>query len=214
MLPRVGNLFKMNDFERIRKYIANSFNFTFFMAFPMMFGLMAISNNFVPWFFGYGYNKVIPNLIVIAPILICISTSNIIGVQFLLPTGHQKAYTISILVGCFVNLFLNLLLIPRFFSIGAAIGSVFAELSVTVVQIFFTRSEFDIKSIIVKSRNYVICSFIMFLGVYILSRVLFPSFINTLICILVGGIIYIGLLFLVKDVTIMNGIYKVKNRKY
>lgn len=78
-------------------------------------------------------------------VLLCIATSNIIGVQFLLPTGRQKEYTLSIFAGCVLNLSLNLLLIPRYLSVGAAIGSVIAELGVTLVQLYYTKSEFSIK---------------------------------------------------------------------
>lgn len=50
MMPRVANLFKQNQLEQVKKYLSKSFRFVFFLAFPMMFGLMSISHNLVPWF--------------------------------------------------------------------------------------------------------------------------------------------------------------------
>lgn len=213
MLPRIANLFKLNNYKRIIEYINSSFRFTYFLAFPMMFGLIGISYNFVPWFFGNGYDKVVPNIIVIAPVLLCIATSNIIGVQFLLPTGRQKEYTLSIFAGCVLNLSLNLLLIPRYLSVGAAIGSVIAELGVTLVQLYYTKSEFSIRHIVLNTKNYFICSCLMLGPVYMLSRILVPSFINTAICILVGGVSYFSLLYIVKDVTLLDIVCKIKSKK-
>lgn len=209
MLPRIANLFKLNDYDRIKECIGLSFKFTCFLAFPMMFGLMGISYNFVPWFFGNGYEKVIPNMIVIAPVLLCIATSNIIGVQFLLPTGRQREYTLSIFAGCILNLALNGIFIPRYLSLGAAIGSVIAELGVTSVQIYFTRNEFSIKHIVKDNKCYIECSAIMFFPVYVLSKLLVPSFVNTIICVLVGGITYFLLLFAMKDATMLEVINKI-----
>ena len=128
MMPRVANLFKLNEMEKVKSYLSKSFRFVFFMSFPMMFGLMAVSCNIVPWFFGSGYDKVIPNMMVIAPILVIVALSNFIGNQFLLPTGMQKEYTISVVTGCVVNFSLNLLLIPFFLSIGVAVATVIVEI--------------------------------------------------------------------------------------
>ena len=70
-------------------------------------------------------------MMVIAPILVIIALSNLMGNQFLLPTGRQKEYTLSVVTGCVVNFALNLLLIPHFLSIGAAVATVIAETSIT-----------------------------------------------------------------------------------
>ena len=143
MMPRVANLFIQKKIEKIKVYLSKSFKFVFFISFPMMFGLMATSYNIVPWFLGTGYDKVAPNMILIAPIAPLIALSNIMGTQYLLPIGRQKEYTTSVIIGCIVNCVFNLLLIPKLLSIGAAIATVIAEFSVTAVQAYFVRRDFD-----------------------------------------------------------------------
>ena len=199
MLPRVANLFKQNEKTKIMEYMNRSFDFVFFISFPMMFGLMAISPNLVPWFFGKGYDKVIPNMMLISPILVMIAFSNIIGTQYLLPTGRQKAYTTSVLIGCFTNCLLNYLLIPHFYSLGAAVATVISETSVTVFQIFCTRDDFNFKELIWTNKLYILSSFIMFIAVFTFSINLNPNAINTVICILVGFLSYCFVLFIFKD---------------
>ena len=199
MMPRVANLFKQNEMDKVKNYLSKSFRFVFFLSFPMMFGLIAVSSNIVPWFFGLGYEKVIPNMMVIAPILVMIALSSIMGTQYLLPTGRQKEYTLSVVTGCVVIFTLNLLLIPHFLSIGAAIATVVAETSVSGVQVYFTRKDFNFVNIIGKNKHYLVSSLVMFVPTYLLARYLSPSIINTFICVVVGGVIYFGLLFAMKD---------------
>lgn len=146
MMPRVANLFKHNEMEKVKNYLSKSFRFVFLLSFPMTFGLMAVSCNIVPWFLGSGYGKVIPNMMVIAPILVMVSLSNIIGMQYLLAIGRHRDFTISLVAGCVINFSLNLLLIPFFLSIGAAVATVIAETSVTGVQVFFTRKDFKFRA--------------------------------------------------------------------
>lgn len=61
MMPRIANLFKNEKHEEIRIYMQNSIKFVLVLAIPFTFGIMAIAKGFVPWFFGSGYEKVIPN---------------------------------------------------------------------------------------------------------------------------------------------------------
>ena len=210
MLPRVANLFKLNEMEKIKAYLSKSFKFICFLSFPMFFGLMAISCNIVPWFFGAGYEKVVPNMMVIAPIISIIAWSNIIGVQYLLPTGRQKEYTISVVTGCVVNCCLNLLLIPRFLSIGAAVATIIAECSVTGTQIYFTRASFDFRQIVKENIKYVLCAGLMFVPTYLAASKLSATIVHTMICVALGGAIYIVLLVLMKDETLLEAAEKVK----
>ena len=210
MMPRVANLFKQNQLEQVKKYLSKSFRFVFFLAFPMMFGLMSISHNLVPWFFGDGYNKVVPNIMVISPILVIIALSNIMGTQYLLPIGRQKEYTLSVVVGCIVNFSVNLLLIPKCLSIGAAIATVIAESSVTGVQMYCIRKDFAFSKIIKDNIQYIISSFIMFVVTYLLARYLSPSVINTLLCCIIGCSIYLGILIMMKDEMLLEVIKKIR----
>lgn len=199
MLPRVANLFKLKADKQIKEYLNTSFRLTSFLAIPMLFGLIAISCNLVPWFFGEGYDRVIPNMMIISPILFFISWSNIIGMQYLLPTARQREYTASVIVGCCVNFILNLLFISAFASIGASIATVIAEGSVTFFQIYFTRNDFNYAEIIKSNVNYIYSSIVMLVVIYPLARFLAPTFMHTSICVLCGAIIYIGGLWILKD---------------
>ena len=59
MIPKMASTFASGDKEKIREYLKRSFNFVFFLSFPLMFGIIIVSKEFVPIFFGKGYDKTI-----------------------------------------------------------------------------------------------------------------------------------------------------------
>lgn len=148
--------------------------------------------------------KVIPNLMLISPIIIFIGLSAVTGTQYLLALGRQREYTFSIIAAAIINLILNLILIPQFSSLGAAIATSFAELVALLTQIWFIRKDFNIFSILKQGFRYLVFSLIMFVVVFGISNFLSMSIVSTLIEIFVGGIIYLLLLIIAKDTILME----------
>lgn len=199
MMPRIANLFKTNQYEEIKKYMNASIKFVLLLAIPFTFGIMGIAKGFVPWFFGEGYEKVVPNMMVIVPVIIFIGMSTITGTQYLLPLGRQKEYTLSVIAGAMINFILNIIFISIFGSIGAAIGTLFAEFSVMAIQLYILRNEFDLKYIFGLTVKYIIFGLLMFVVVILLSNILSVSIVSTFVEIFVGAIVYGLLLLISKD---------------
>jgi len=86
MMPRIANTFAMGEKEKVQKYMKKSFNMVFFLGFPLVFGTIVISDAFVPFFFGEGYDKVKLIMKVMSPIILFIGLSGVNGTQYLLPT--------------------------------------------------------------------------------------------------------------------------------
>ncbi|WP_300080600.1 flippase [uncultured Thomasclavelia sp.] len=199
MMPRIANLFKTNQYEEIKKYMNASIKFVLLLAIPFTFGIMGIAKGFVPWFFGDGYEKVVPNMMLIAPIIIFIGMSTITGTQYLLSLGRQKEYTLSVIAGAVINFILNIIFISIFGSIGAAIGTLIAEFAVMGFQLYFIRKEFSLLGIFKQVIKYTLFGLIMFIVVILLSNILSVSIVSTFVEIFVGAIVYGLLLLISKD---------------
>ena len=199
MMPRIANLFKTNQYEEIKKYMNASIKFVLLLAIPFTFGIMGIAKGFVPWFFGEGYEKVVPNMMVIAPVIIFIGMSTITGTQYLLPLGRQKEYTLSVIAGAVINFILNIIFISIFGSIGAAIGTLIAEFAVMGFQLYFIRKEFSLLGIFKQAIKYTLFGLIMFIVVILLSNILSVFIVSTFVEIFVGVIVYGLLLLISKD---------------
>ncbi len=214
LLPRIASCFANNKKQEVFCYLKKSFNFVFILAFPMIFGIIALADKFVPLFFGPGYDKVVILMSVISPIILFIGMSNVIGRQYLLPTKRQKQYTISVVTGAVVNLIMNSCLIWKFGALGASIGTVIAEFTVTFVQLIFVRKEFDIKGILKLSIKYIISSIIMFIACKLVGLIQVSDLISIVLQVGVGVIIYILMLLVVKDKFTFNMINEVKNKVF
>lgn len=210
MLPRIASTFASGKKEEINTYMKKSFNMVFLIAFPLMFGIIAVSKAFVSVFFGPGYDKVTILMSVISPVILLIGLSNVTGTQYLLPTKRQKEYTTSVVCGAIVNLILNSCLIWKYGAIGASIGTVIAELTVTSVQIFFTRKDFYWRDIIKTAFNYFIASLLMFIICLIIGRYINSNFASLITQVLVGGLVYGIVLLALKDNMVMEVLNRIK----
>lgn len=210
MLPRIAKKFADRDTKKIKLYIYDTFSMVFMIAVPLVLGLIGISRGLVPWFFEKGYDKVTPNMMIISPIILLVGLSNVIGMQYLLPTRRQKAYTTSVVAGAVINFILNLILIPKYMSLGAAIATVLAELTVTVIQMIAIHRDFDLKGVLFGAWKYFLSGGIMFAVVWWLQSVLEISAMSTIIEIASGAIVYVLLLFVLRDEMIKRFMMKAK----
>ena len=212
MIPRMAKTFAEHDKQKIKEYLQRAFNFVFFLATPMMFGVISIAGKFVPIFFGDGYEKVVELMQVISPIFIAIGLSNVIGSQYLLPTKRQKEFTISVTVGALINIVMNSILIRKMGAKGASIATVIAEFSVTFIQFYFVRKDINLLKIFKISIPYISMSIIMFVVCSIINTLLLINpILNVALQILLGIIIYFGGLYIIKDEFCLYILNKVKN---
>lgn len=199
VIPRIGYLFKIKEDEAIKSYIYRSFKFAWFTSVPLCFGLIALSDNFVGWFFRPNYAKIADLLKVSSFLMIIIGLSNVSGGQYMIPTGRENKYTLTVTTGAVVNFILNLLLIPYFYSYGALAASVLAELSALLTQLYFLRKEFSIREIISSGFSYLFAGLVMFIGLKSFSYKLPSNPLGTSIIIIAGALIYFGVLLILRD---------------
>ena len=199
MIPRMASTFASGDKKKIIQYMKKSFKFVFFLAFPIVLGLISVSKSFVPLFFGEGYDKVITLLIVISPTILLTGMANVIGTQYLLPIKRQKEYTITITIGLIINFFLNYILITYYDSVGASIATVVSELVVIIAQLYVIKKDIRTKVIIRLGIPYLFASLVMFAITMFEGCILEASTKTLIIQIASGAIVYVFMLWALKD---------------
>lgn len=204
MRSRISYLFVNNKIEEINKLISKSIHITLMLAWPTMFGIIGVASVFVPIFFGSGYEKTISLLIILAPLAIIIGISNLLGSHYLTPAGKKSKSTIGLIIGAVVNLILNICLIPKLQSIGAAIASVVAELAVTIIYIILSKNNVDVKEFIKASYKYCISSAFMLFIIEMLKVNMDISIKSLLVLIIIGVLTYGILLIILKDKFLMD----------
>jgi len=78
---------------------------------------------------------------VIMATLIFIGMTNILGIQMLVPMGKELVVLKSEIAGAIADLIINICLIPKYGAVGAAIGTVIAEIVVWIVQLYALKSD-------------------------------------------------------------------------
>lgn len=137
-----------DDFWRISK---KAINYVFLVASPMMLYFIFFAKEGIYFLSGPAYTGSIIPMQIIMPTLLFIGLTNILGIQILVPLDKEKVVLYSEIAGALVDVIINIILIPKFRSAGAAVGTLVAELVVLAVQ--YTAWKNDIVNIF-KSVHY------------------------------------------------------------
>ena len=188
-----------NDSKKINKYIEISFKYVLFISLPMIFGIVSVSDSFIPIFLGKGYNQVTYIIYTLSPIMIFIGLSGITGPAYLIPLKKTNIYTKSVLIGACTNIILNMLLIGNFRAIGAAIATVFSEFIVLIIQLYEVNKKVNVFKIFYDCKKYFLSSIIMYIIINLIRLFKINGILLLLYQVVVGMLIYFTCLFYFKD---------------
>ena len=197
ILPRVTYLYSNKEAAKTRDFLKTSICGAALIAFPMTFGICAISNDFVPAFFGSGYDKSACLLKILCWNVLLVVLSNFIAQQCLIARGKQKEYNIAISISAILNVALNLLLVQKMQSIGVSIASVMASFVILLIIINYAKDMIDLKGILSISWHYFAASIIMYFIIFKIN--LHDHWTTIVVQVCIGAILYFVILVGFKD---------------
>ena len=204
MLPRVANLLS----ERKEKEAQNMVKFSFILynliIFPMIFGLIAVNEIFVKLFLGKDFQDVKYVLYITTINVMLVGWTNILGHQVLVVRNKNKEFMLSTTIPAFVSVAVNIAVIPFFGYIGASITAVIVELLAFTIQWYYSRNIINKNLLFNKDLAKIICSSLVMFGAVMLCKMILGlgGIIGLIIYLAVGGISYLGMIFLLKTVNI------------
>ncbi|GAB5055259.1 polysaccharide biosynthesis C-terminal domain-containing protein [Pediococcus parvulus] len=207
MLPHVANAFMKGQISKTKEYLYSSFRFVTIVSIPMMFGMMAIANKFVPLFFTSSFSAVGPLMMIESLVILLIAWSNALGTQYLLPTNQNKAFTTSVILGAIVNIIINIPLILVWGALGATIATVLSELTVTTYQLYAVRRQIDFRKLFKETHKYFVAGLVMFVVVKLIDLKAANSWLMLLGEVFIGMVVYLLLLLILK-VTLISELKK------
>lgn len=95
---------------------------------------------------------------------------------------------------------------------GAVIGTLLAETSVTAIQFFFVKKDIHVKVLAKMSALYFVAGILMCMAVTFIGTLMPSSIITFVIQVIVGGMLYIGVLCLFRDDMLKYVLKTVKNK--
>lgn len=204
MLPRVANLLSERKDREAQNMVKFSFILYNLIIFPMIFGLIAVNEVFVKLFLGQNFQDVKYVLYIIVFNIMFVGWTNILGYQVLVVRNKNKEFMLSTTIPAFVSVAVNIAVIPFFGYIGASITSVVVEILVFAIQWYYSRNIINKKLLFNKDLVKIILSSLVMFGAVMLCKMTlgFDGIVGLVIYLVVGGISYLGMLFLLKTVNI------------
>lgn len=199
LMPRVSNMSSNGEKDEISNFVSKAFMIISYVAIPMAFGLMGVSEGLISWFLETEYFAVGKLAAMSSIIIIPVSWASIIGVQYLIATKQENKYTLSVVISAILSLIINIILIPKLGALGAVISLIVAEVSGSIIQLILVRKQLNIKNMLLRVIKYFIVSIIMLIIIIPVGNVFDNKVIANIVQVLVGAFMYFGVMFVTKD---------------
>lgn len=206
--PRSAYQYAQKNFDNVKKTLSSSMSFMLFLSCGFAFGIAGVSQIFVPWFFGQGFESVITLLRILSPIIIIICISNALGYQYYDPSGKRLQSAKYLIIGACCNLVLNCALIPLLKSTGAIIGSLASEAVISALYLKNCEGYMTARKLIKIGWKKLVAGLAMFAALFFLCRHLTATMPGVLLAVITGGAIYVLLLLILRDDIIFTTIKK------
>lgn len=190
MLPRMSNLISTNNSKQFKDVFRMSMRFVMFLSFALCFGIIAVSQDFVPLFMGDEFAPSSAILMVLAPTGVIISWANVIRTQYLIPLGKDNVYIISVILGALINIVMNILLVKQFGGFGAGIATLVTEGVVMIYQTTKSSDFIDFKLLIKDSYVFMFSGLLMLVFVKLFGHFIDGVVLRLILQIILGAIFY------------------------
>lgn len=198
--------------DEIKGKMMISVQFVVLLAVPISFGLFGISRNFVPWFFGAGYSYVVNLLKVFAAWITFKAISNCILEQYIIPNDGQVWATKMVWCAAFLNVILNVALIPQHGAVGAAMASVICEFFILYMVVKKSKRVLDFRSLWEILWKKIISAAGMVVLLLVTEKYFAPNIIGTCCQVMLGCIVYFLVIICLRDTFVTNVLREVVNR--
>ena len=210
MMPRTSNLIAEHKEEEFNKLIQKSYDFTIAISLPLTCGLLVAAPYIIKVLCGQEFIPATFASQIIAPIILMVGISNVMGIQVLYPKGKIKTVIHCCLIGAIVDLLLNVILIPFFSYDGTAIAYLGAEMATTVSMYIIAKKDLPIRFFKKCHIDYLLGSILM--SVIVLTVPLLGEFSSITILslqIIIGTFVYFLYLFVRNDAFVMQVVSKI-----
>ena len=207
-LPRMSKFFKERDMEQFNIILSKGIQFVTALSLPLTMFFYLTSSLCIKIIAGEQYFAAVMPMKILMPTIFFIGISALIGTQVFVAMGQQSKYFVSSVITAIADGMINLILIPKIGAVGAALGTLVAELMMLVLQLYFLgdilkeilRRLCIYKSVIASSSAFLFAKVIQTMiesaniGIFLEFGLLFAVF----------GSIYFLIMLLLKDTLVME----------
>ena len=213
LIPRLTQHYNNGRIDEYNDLLGRALTIVILLSFPMVIGVMFVSDAAVVWLYGEEYIvssmilKILSLAVIVSPI------GYLLGSRVCLVTNNEKYMPIAVGAGALVNIGLNIWFINLWGEEGAAIASVVSEVVVVVVYLIFSYKLFKIK---IDWFNYlkIFIGLVVMTGYLLLIHFLVNPLVLKISLEIAGAIVlYFGLLLVLRESSCLALFRKVFKRR-
>ena len=196
MLSRMSHIFH-NDSKNFNSLFSYSIDLSIIISCAFAFGVGAISSELVIIYYGTEFAESGRILKILSPIIVLYGWNNVLRMQYIIPNNLNSIYIKSTIAGATVNLLFNWFFIPRYGAMGATVGTIAAQCTISLFYIILLRGKVQFGKFIRNNLFVVLSGFVMFIIITLIENIHRTTLFWLIIDILVGSITYIILILLI-----------------
>lgn len=171
MLPRLSNMASKGDVESIKRMCDKSVDILLIFSLPIVFFSIIFASHIIKIIAGVGYENAILPMQIVMPLLFIIGYEQIIVIQILTSMKYDKAVLINSSLGALIALIANMILVPRYQSIGSAIVWLICEITVLLSAQYFSKKYIQFKFPLKQISTHLLAAIPIVILLIIISKI-------------------------------------------
>lgn len=167
-----------------------------FYAVPMV---TILASPIIMFLAGSGYEAAIIVTQAVMPAVACISFTQITANEIMAPLGKERGLTISYAIAGAVDLILNIMVIPVYGAVGAAVSTTVAESFVLVLQLFMVRKSVSIREIAQGAKKDAAVALAAAASAFVVFVMLGQSIVAAVASIAISLVVFLAGLYFIKE---------------
>src|SRR3989338_9770 len=202
LLPLISELWAKKEKALIREGIESLYKYTIIIIIPLVFMILSFSDLLIGTLFGKDY-VVASNALKILSIGMIFAVLYVVNIDFFSGIGKPEINNIIVYSAALFNLVANLIMIPVWGIIGAAISTTISYFIMMAIGVAKIRKYIKIKFPVKIWAKTLIAGMIFVFIILLLKWILaLNAWIEAVIVLSISGLAYLALLFLLKIVSI------------
>ncbi len=211
MLPRISNLAAKENIDEIKRLGQKAYDFSFAFSLPCIIGLIACGPNIIHLLCGDSFLESGTCIQIMAPIMLFLSISSLLGYQILYPLGHLNIVIGYCIVGSVLCVIFDIILISDLSYIGVSISYLATEMTVAIIAMVVSRRFIKIEYFSNTQKNAFISTIILSVVFWAISSIYIEyDIIQILLFVIIGASVYSASMFVLKDSFYIDCIRSIK----
>ena len=190
LYPKACQYAGQKDYDGMQRNMETSLTVTSLIGFAAAFGLLSVADQFALLYYGEEFAICGSIISMMCPLILIICIGETVRSQYIYPLKMDMTMVKVLSLNAVVNLVLSASFIPILGINGAVVGTIAAELTGLIIEIYLVRKYVTAGWMMRICAPFAIVGAVMYVAVRMVASLTGAGWISLLIQILSGGVVY------------------------